>query len=52
MQPDTIAQPPPVAIELRVNDGVATLWLNRPEVRNAIDDATRVELVAALDRRS
>ena len=37
MQPDT-AQPPPAAIELRVHDGVATLLLNRPQVRNAIDD--------------
>jgi enoyl-CoA hydratase/carnithine racemase len=49
MQPDT-AQPPPAAIELRVNDGVATLLLNRPQVRNAIDDAMRAELVALLDR--
>ncbi len=49
MQPDT-AQPPPAAIELRVNDGIATLLLNRPQVRNAIDDAMRAELVALLDR--
>ena len=50
MQPDTTAQPPPAAIELRVNDGVATLLLNRPQVRNAIDDAMRAELIALLDR--
>jgi enoyl-CoA hydratase/carnithine racemase len=51
MQPDTAtAQPPPAAIELRVNDGIATLLLNRPQVRNAIDDAMRAELVALLDR--
>jgi enoyl-CoA hydratase/carnithine racemase len=49
MQPDT-AQPPPAAIELRVNDGIATLLLNRPQARNAIDDAMRAELVAMLDR--
>ncbi len=49
MQPDT-AQPPPAAIELRVDDGIATLLLNRPQARNAIDDAMRAELVAMLDR--
>jgi enoyl-CoA hydratase/carnithine racemase len=49
LQPDT-AQPPSAAIELRANDGVATLLLNRPQVRNAIDDAMRAELVALLDR--
>ena len=51
MQPDTAtAQPSPAAIELRINDGIATLLLNRPQVRNAIDDAMRAELVALLDR--
>ena len=29
---------------------MATVTLNRPEVRNAIDDAMRVELIAVLDR--
>lgn len=30
-------------------NGIATLTLNRPEVRNAIDDAMRSELLATLD---
>lgn len=38
------------AIELSVEDGIATLVLDRPEVRNAIDDAMRGELIAALER--
>lgn len=37
------------SIELMSEDGIAVLRINRPEVRNAIDDATRTELVAALD---
>ena len=50
MQPDTAAaQPSPAAIELRVNDGIATLLLNRLQVRNAIDDAMRAELARAAD---
>jgi enoyl-CoA hydratase/carnithine racemase len=36
-------------VQLAVEDGVATLTLNRPEVRNALDDAMRGDLVAALD---
>ncbi len=36
-------------IELRNDGGVAVLTIRRPEVRNAIDDATRVEMIAALD---
>jgi len=39
MPPDTTQ---PAAIEFQVNDGIATLLLNRPKVRNAIDDAMRV----------
>ena len=39
-------------IELSIAAGVATLTLNRPEVRNAIDDAMRAELIAALDQVS
>lgn len=37
-------------IELRVEDGVAVLALNRPDVRNAIDDAMRAEFMDAIDR--
>lgn len=37
------------AIELAVEGGIATVTLNRPEVRNAIDDGMRAELVEVLD---
>lgn len=36
-------------IERRTEDGIALVLLNRPEVRNAIDDAMRGELIGALD---
>jgi enoyl-CoA hydratase/carnithine racemase len=38
------------AILTELQDGIATLTLNRPAVRNAIDDAMRTDLVEALDR--
>ena len=37
------------ATELRLEGSVAVLLLDRPETRNAIDDAMRGELIAALD---
>lgn len=37
-------------IEVRIQSGVATLHLNRPEKRNAINDELRAELIAALER--
>lgn len=37
-------------VELTIEDGVAIVTLNRPEVRNAINDALRTELVAVLER--
>jgi enoyl-CoA hydratase/carnithine racemase len=37
-------------VELAIEDQVAVVTLNRPEVRNAINDALRGEFVAALDR--
>ncbi|MFL9824291.1 enoyl-CoA hydratase/isomerase family protein [Rhodoplanes sp. SY1] len=37
-------------VELAIETGVATVTLSRPEVRNAINDAMRAELIAALDR--
>ena len=40
------------SIELRVADGIATLTLNRPEVRNALDDAMRGLLLDALEEVS
>ena len=39
-------------VELSVEGGIAVATLNRPEVRNAIDDATRAELAAVLDQVS
>ncbi|MGE0630644.1 MAG: enoyl-CoA hydratase/isomerase family protein, partial [Hyphomicrobiaceae bacterium] len=38
--------------ELTVENGVAILLLNRPQVLNAIDDALRTELIERLDRIS
>lgn len=40
------------AILLEIEDGIAIMRLNRPEVRNAIDDAMRAEMMAAIDRIS
>lgn len=40
----------PTAVELSIEESVATVALNRPAVRNAIDDAMRTELIAVLDR--
>jgi enoyl-CoA hydratase/carnithine racemase len=37
-------------VELAVEDGVAVVTLNRPEVRNAINDALRVEFVSTLEK--
>jgi enoyl-CoA hydratase/carnithine racemase len=37
-------------VELSVADGVATVALNRPAVRNALDDTTREALMDTLDR--
>lgn len=36
-------------VEFEIVDSVAVIRLNRPEVRNAVDDATASELVAAFD---
>jgi enoyl-CoA hydratase/carnithine racemase len=37
-------------IKVDIHEGVATIAFNRPEVRNAIDDATRFALMSALER--
>lgn len=37
-------------VELSIADGIAIVTLNRPEARNAIDDAMRGEFHAVLDR--
>jgi enoyl-CoA hydratase/carnithine racemase len=36
-------------IALEVADGVATLWLNRPEKRNAMSDDMRAEFISVLE---
>ena len=46
----SVTTPTPSAVEVAIEEQVATVTLNRPEVRNAIDDAMRAELIAALDR--
>jgi len=37
-------------VELSIDRSIATITLNRPEVRNAIDDETRTQFIAALER--
>jgi enoyl-CoA hydratase/carnithine racemase len=37
-------------IELDVDDGIATIWLNRPEKMNAFTERMRYEILDALDR--
>src|SRR5215470_220165 len=45
----TDSQSMPTRIEVSIERQVAAIALNRPEVRNAIDDEMRGELMAALD---
>ena len=40
----------PEYVQYEVADGVATLWLNRPEVKNCVNWALLVNLAAALER--
>ena len=37
-------------VDMEIDDGVAVVSLNRPDVRNAINDALRAALVAVLER--
>ncbi|HEX8885901.1 MAG TPA: enoyl-CoA hydratase/isomerase family protein, partial [Noviherbaspirillum sp.] len=37
-------------IDLQVQSGIATLYFNRPEKRNAMSDDMRTEFIAALER--
>ena len=37
-------------IELEVDDGIATIWLNRPDKMNAFTERMRYEVIDALDR--
>lgn len=39
-------------IELQVTDGIATVYLNRPEKRNAMSDAMRTEFIEVLEKIS
>jgi enoyl-CoA hydratase/carnithine racemase len=40
----------PTLIELKIAAGIATIFLNRPEKRNAMSDDMRAEFIAALER--
>jgi enoyl-CoA hydratase/carnithine racemase len=46
---DTMQNP---SLQMHIDDGVAVITLNRPDVRNAIDDEMRQEFVAMLDQVS
>jgi len=46
----TETEAPPPRIEVSIERQIATIALNRPSARNAVDDAMRGELIAALDR--
>lgn len=46
----TETQGAPPGILLTIEDGIATLRLNRPERRNAIDDATRLVMIGMLEQ--
>jgi enoyl-CoA hydratase/carnithine racemase len=46
----TDQRPSSPRVELTINESIATIALNRPAVRNAIDDETRAEFIAALER--
>jgi enoyl-CoA hydratase len=48
--PDTAGNKPRVRCEPTNADGVAVVWLDRPEVLNALDYATLGELVDALEK--
>jgi enoyl-CoA hydratase/carnithine racemase len=37
-------------IELEINEGIATIWLNRPDKMNAFTERMRYEVIDALDR--
>ncbi|WP_217906629.1 enoyl-CoA hydratase/isomerase family protein [Bordetella genomosp. 11] len=37
-------------LQMQIDDGVAVITLNRPEVRNAIDDEMRQDFIAMLDQ--
>ena len=37
-------------IELEINEGIATIWLNRPDKMNAFTERMRYEVLDALDR--
>lgn len=40
----------PTLIDLQIHDGIATIYFNRPEKRNAMSDAMRTEFIAALEQ--
>ncbi len=42
----------PEPVKLSLENAIAVVTLNRPDVRNAIDDAMRAELVVVLEQVS
>src|SRR5947199_6102200 len=51
LQADLVgAEPAPEFVQYEVADKVATLWLNRPEVKNCVNWDLLIQLGAALDR--
>src|SRR6185369_13632755 len=46
----TASAPTASKVELTIDSGVATIALNRPEVRNAIDDEMRAQFNAVVER--
>lgn len=44
------SSPQQPSLHMQVDDGIAVITLNRPEVRNAIDDDMRQDFVAMLDQ--
>ena len=42
----------PAPVETELQDGIMVIALNRPEARNAINDAVRAELIEALEQAS
>ena len=47
---ETAVETTPEYIQYEVNDGVATIWLNRPEVKNCVNWALLNQMAAAIDR--
>src|SRR5215218_1860898 len=45
----TVGDPEPEYIQYEVHDGIATIWLNRPEVKNCVNWGLLTQLAARVD---